>query len=180
MAVFKVDYGMADGRMGHVFVGDNDTLSGEQVRRLVGEFFPRVGNATRVPTQGITGAKSDGSPADPDTLIINTEDGVWTTYTLLTQWPDDEAEMFGTDSDRERMLEAGVDRGYEQHIAEMQSRLDEDDLARIATALKIAWQNGISSAQGQVDPDMAEVMKGMAGSYSQTLEKIERMLDAGE
>lgn len=80
----------------------------------------------------------------------------------------------------EAEIQAGVDEGYQQvadRIA-VERVLNEDDLARIANALRLAWSAGVHNAHKVHDRDMATVMQGMAASYNQTLEKVERLLDA--
>lgn len=118
MAVFKVEYAMADGRMGSVFVADDDEeLTQDQIHQHLP--FPKIGAVQQVDMRGITGAKEDGSPADDDTLIVQGEDGEWVTYYLLQRGLVD---VYGTASDHERLIEAGVDSGYQQVADEVATR----------------------------------------------------------
>lgn len=55
-----------------------------------------------------------------------------------------------------------------------------DDWARTADALRIAWNNALETSRTNRDPAIAAVMQGMAGAYSQTLEKVEAILDQAD
>lgn len=131
---------------------------------------------------------------DREGIMVTLEEGDVEFPEPIMQFPVSEVSVYGSESASDLLTQAGVSKGYGEVVADIKARgmgfpdrkvvdastLDEDDLARIATALKIAWQNGLDTAAAQKDPDMAEVQRGMAGSYSQTLDKVERLLDGGE
>ena len=109
----------------------------------------------------VTQEEGDVEYAEP---ILSTED--------LTAW--------GSDSARSLIEDAGVSEGYRQVAAEVAGKavaLDEDDLARVANALRLAITNGMHAASKVRDQDMSAVIVGMTGSYRQTLAKVEGMLD---
>lgn len=136
---------------------------------------------------GITGSTPEGNALPEGTFGAQIMTETWEAF---ESWGGANGYLFYVRSlDKERIVQAGVDAGYNEVVEQIRAAaesaeieaiaaLDEDDFARIANALRLAWSTGLYKANKVQDQDMRSVMQGMAGSYSQTLEKVEAILNA--
>lgn len=168
MALFKVDF-TAEGRMQYVFV---EGASEDAARMAVEEFAVEVTGIRYQPLSSTY--QSDSGSLMVEAGQPGAEDGVDVEYGFIGHSQGNGA-IYGSESAQTLLEDAGVSEGYAD---KERGGLDEDDLARIANALRLAFDTGLHNAGKVHDRDMAEIMRGMAKSYGQTLSKVERMLDA--
>ncbi len=137
-----------------------------------------------VSPMGMSGATYDGSPVLEGTFNAQIESETWYSMTQVGEAEGFQFYVRADQADRIRDLSAdkALDEGYAQHIDEMRAReaLDGNDYAAIAVALKMAWQNAIDGSHKNRDENVRDLLKSMAGSYSVTLVKVEKILNRME
>lgn len=186
MALFSLNI-EAEGRQQFVFVATGGTSTDDARDAFNGVASGVVvTNAALVPDDQWYATDREGIMVTQEEGDVEYAEPILSTP-LITVW--------GTESAQALIDDAAVSVGYREVVAEIDrdesalmdraaersealESLDEDDLARIAAALRLAFKTGLHSASKVHDDDMAVVMRGMAKSYSQTLAKVERALDA--
>lgn len=171
MDLYKIAFKSPDGRQQAAFAEGPEA-------HTVSAIFGKVTDGLAV--EAVTLVDPDAwFTTDREGLMVRGEDGEDVEYEEPFVVDDDSGlAFFGSDSAQALVVQAGVDAGY-GHIADQiaATRLDKDDLARIADALQLAWDNANAGSHKNRDRAVRSVLKGMAGAYSDTLAKVEALLE---